>query len=91
MFRRLLTHYEERTRLFGEMSARFGLGHTADLSMSDALALRQAVNRCLGCNAARQCAEWLARHDGRDGAPAFCPNVEALQSLGRMKAEPGHH
>jgi hypothetical protein len=48
------------------------------------VALTRAIERCLSCPAAGQCAAWLrdARHQ-RDGYRDFCPNAGILDAARR--------
>ena len=82
MIKRLLERLDQRSRLFGDMLARFSFDIQRDLTMADARALSQAITRCRGCGATARCQAWMSSTTGTEGAEQFCPNVEIFRQIG---------
>jgi hypothetical protein len=82
MIKRLLERLDQRSRLFGDMLARFSFDIQRDLTMGDAMALSQAITRCRGCGATERCESWMSSTTGTEGAEQFCPNVKVFRQIG---------
>ena len=70
----------ERAELMGRMMRTLGAmqgGH----GLMGASEIRLAAQRCMGCDRAEDCRNWLDEHEtGAREAPDLCPNRELLKA-----------
>ena len=78
---------EEHATLFGWMAKRHGVDWSRIAGLSEALAVRHAVNACLSCREKEACREAFHRPAGAADALDFCPN-RGLFSKWSRRAEP---
>lgn len=65
---------EEHATLFGWMARRHDVDWSRTAGLSEALAVRHAVNVCLACREVKTCSEAFRRSGGEPESLEFCPN-----------------
>jgi len=79
---------EKHERLVNKMADTLGVDLVEEVQRGNLAPseLRNRVFRCVGCDSADACADWLRAHpDGTDGAPEFCRNGKMFADLAARK------
>lgn len=79
---------EKHERLVSRMADTLGLDLIAEVQRGNLAPseLRNRVFRCVGCDCAEACSEWIEAHsNGADTAPTYCRNSQMFSDLADRK------
>ncbi len=83
-----LAKLSRHSRLFHTMMGKLGvrqnlleLAHPSDVA-------RRAVQRCMTCEQANACENWLSEHEMAETPPAYCRNIDLAARLAKLKETP---
>jgi len=76
-FKKILHHAD----LMDAMMIKLGVRDALNGRPNAAGVMRRASNRCLTCNAAKECETWLNSHSSPDKAPSFCRNTALFERV----------
>lgn len=74
----LFRRAQRQAQLFGDMLERSGADAGAAIREGRGSAFAQAARRCLACQHALACRDWL-EGTAEEAAPSFCPNAAYLR------------
>lgn len=88
-----ILHYfvrmNEHALLLEAMVAKLELTERMDGLADRASVMRHAANRCLACNRAMDCGDWLASTESAARAPHYCRNYGLFSRLSEETAANG--
>jgi hypothetical protein len=80
----ILTRISRHADLFDAMTAKLGVRDRMHDLQDTPSVYRRANMRCLSCNSADVCDEWLKTSSNPQKAPEFCRNKALFQRLERL-------